>query len=81
MAAVPAMNKLEESGARPIISKFNKSHFLIIGAVVQELDGCKRTENGSRSAIRWLEREFREGRISCLNLFFIKGCGGGRVDS
>jgi hypothetical protein len=30
-------------------------------AVVRELDALKKSENGARSAIRWLEREFKEG--------------------
>ncbi len=32
-------------------------------SVVQELDDLKRKENGARNAIRWLEREFKEGKM------------------
>ena len=35
-------------------------------SVVQELDDLKRNENGARNAIRWLEREFKEGTAKFL---------------
>ena len=39
---------------------------LVFVAVVQELDAVKRSENGARNAIRWLEREFKEGKFVAL---------------
>ena len=36
---------------------------LVCVSVVQELDAVKRSENGARNAIRWLEREFKEGKF------------------
>ena len=47
------------AGVKPILTG------LIFVTVVQELDAVKRSENGARNAIRWLEREFKEGKNLC----------------
>ena len=38
-----------------------KMFFVSFFSVIKELDDLKRNENGARNAIRWLEREFKEG--------------------
>jgi hypothetical protein len=34
---------------------------VFVHAVIQELDGMKKTDSGARTAIRWLEKQFHDG--------------------